>query len=81
MTHNADVNEEKLAETALAILSLTAYTDADTKRAWKGFDWELLGRLHQAGWIENPVGKQKSVIFTKKGEELAAQFFEKHFGK
>jgi hypothetical protein len=40
-----------------------------------------MGRLHKLGWIEDPVGKQKSVVFTKKGEELAPQFFEKHFGK
>ena len=81
MTLRSNIDEEKLAEIALAMLSLTAHTDSGVTRAWKGLDWDLLGSLHKLGWIEDPVGKQKSVVFTKKGEELAPQFFDKHFGK
>jgi hypothetical protein len=76
-----DFDEDKLAEIALALLSLTAHADSGVTRAWKGLDWDVLGRLYQLGWIEDPIGKQKSVVFTKKGEELASRFFEKHFGK
>ena len=50
-------------------------------RAWKGMDWDLLAVLHQNGWIGDPVGKQKSVVFTDEGKELAIGFLEKHFGK
>jgi len=41
----------------------------------------LLNILYQKGWIGDPVGKQKSVVFTDEGEDLAAKFLEKHFGK
>ena len=39
----------------------------DHDRAWKGFDWHTLGRLHAKGMIGNPVGKTKSVLFTEDG--------------
>jgi hypothetical protein len=78
-THELD--NQKLAEAALAILSLTAFKDSGVIRAWKGMDWELLSVLHQNGWIANPVGKQKSVVLTEEGNKLAAEFLQKHFGK
>jgi hypothetical protein len=70
-----------LAETALAILSLTARDEEYGARAWKGMDWDLLKVLHQKGWIGDPVGKQKSVHLTEQGSTLAASYLEKHFGK
>jgi hypothetical protein len=81
MTIADDIDKEKLAEIALAILSLTAERDYGNARAWKGMDWDLLAVLHEKGWIFDPVGKQKSVIFTEEGYELAKQFLAKHFGK
>jgi hypothetical protein len=81
MADQTALDEDKLAEVALAILSLTAHKDSGVMRAWKGVDWNLLDSLHQRGWIENPVGKQKSVIFTQSGEELASEFLNRHFGK
>jgi hypothetical protein len=35
-------------------------------RAWKSFDWEAMNRLHEKGYISNPVGKAKPIIFTEK---------------
>jgi len=82
MTFSDTLDEEKLAEAALAILSLTATQNKmGTARAWKGMDWDLLDILYQKGWIFDPVGKQKSVVFTEEGTELADKFLEKHFGK
>ena len=81
MTFADNLDEEKLAEAALAILSLTAHTDMGGVRAWKGMDWDLLAVLSQKGWICDPVGKQKSVVFTDEGIDLATKFLEKHFGK
>jgi len=81
MTFADNIDKEKLAEAALAILSLTAHKDMGAVRAWKGMDWDLLNILYQKGWIGDPVGKQKSVVFTDEGEDLAAKFLEKHFGK
>jgi hypothetical protein len=81
MTFVDNIDKEKLAEVALAILSLTAHKNMGGVRAWKGMDWDLLNILYQKGWIGDPVGKQKSVVFTDEGEDLATKFLEKHFGK
>ncbi|PKL96226.1 MAG: hypothetical protein CVV18_02495 [Gammaproteobacteria bacterium HGW-Gammaproteobacteria-8] len=81
MSRFAELDEQKLAEAALAILSLSSFRDSGLTRAWKGMDWGLMETLYNRGWIENPVGKQKSVVLTEQGDELAATFLQKHFGK
>lgn len=73
------VDEQKLAEAALAILGLTAHRFHTQTRAWKGMDWDLLAVLHQRGWIEDPVGKAKSVALTEEGERLTREFLDRHF--
>jgi hypothetical protein len=70
------VNTDKIDDAALALLYLTLH---DGSRAWKGFDWDVLGRLHDKGMIDNPVGKVKSVVFTKEGLERAQTLFETMF--
>ena len=70
------VNKDKIDDTALALLYLTLHDDF---RAWKGFDWDVLDRLHQKGMIGNPVGKTKSVVFTDKGLKRAKTLFEALF--
>ena len=74
-----DYDSDKLAEVALALLSLTMFEDGIVTRAWKGLDWDLMDTLYERGWIANPKGKAKSVVFTEEGEALARTFFEKHF--
>ena len=73
------IDSEKLAEVALAVLSLTMFSDHGATRAWKGLDWDLLALLHQKGWILDPKDKAKSVVFTEEGQRLAFAAFEKHF--
>ncbi len=75
-----NLNQDKLSEAALAILGLTAFSDHQIVRAWKGLDWDLLEVLSEKGWIEDPKGKAKSVVFTAKGAELAQEFLQRHFG-
>jgi hypothetical protein len=58
------IDTDKIDETVLALLQLTLH---DTVRAWKGHDWEVLNRLHRKGMIDNPVGKEKSVVLTDQG--------------
>ena len=41
-----DLDADKLAEAALAILSLTLH---DGGRVWKGLDWDLMDLLHEKG--------------------------------
>jgi hypothetical protein len=69
---------DKIDDAALALLYLTLH---DGSRAWKGFDWDVLGRLHDKGMIDNPVGKVKSVVFTEDGLQRAKALFEEMFEK
>jgi hypothetical protein len=73
-----DIDTEKVDEAALAILYLTLH---DRVRAWKGMDWDVLGRLHQKGLIDDPVGKQKSVVFTDAGLRETQRCFSELFAK
>ena len=50
-------------------------------RAWKGHDWDVLNRLYESGYIDDPVSKAKSVILTDEGAERSKRLFEKHFMK
>ena len=68
----------KLAEAALAILSLTLH---DGGRVWKGLDWNLMDRLYEKGWIVDSRSKAKSVVLTEAGERLAQEFLVRHFGR
>jgi hypothetical protein len=70
------LSTDKIDDAALALLYLTLH---DGYRAWKGFDWNVLDRLHQKGMIDDPVGKVKSVVFTLEGLERAKALFEEMF--
>ncbi len=72
------LNTDKIDDAALALLYLTLH---DGWRAWKGMDWDVLGRLHDKGMIDNPVGKVKSVVFTEEGLQRAKALFEEMFEK
>ena len=67
---------DKLAEAALALLSLTLH---DGGRVWKGLDWDLMDILFDKGWILDPRSKAKSVVLTEEGERLAREFLRRHF--
>ena len=71
-----DIDRDRLAETALAILSLTLH---DGGRVWKRLDWDLMDLLHEKGWIVDPRSKAKSVVLTEEGERLAGEFLRKYF--
>jgi hypothetical protein len=70
-----ELDADKLAEVALALLSLTLHDG----RVWKALDWDLMNLLHEKGWIADPVSKTKSVIMTAEGQELARSFLAKYF--
>ncbi len=53
----------------------------DGARAWKGFAWDAMDRLHQEGYITDPRGKAKSVVFTEEGLERAQRLLEELFSK
>jgi hypothetical protein len=72
------LNTNKIDDAVLALLYLTLH---DYDRAWKGFDWQALNRLHEKGMIHDPVNKAKSVVFTEDGLERAKKLFETMFEK
>ena len=76
-----ELDHDKLAEVALAILSLTAMDEEYGVRVWKGMDWDLTGLLYEKGWIHDPAGKQKSILLTEEGAALASKYLDKHFAK
>lgn len=76
-----DTDKEKLAEIALAILWLGAHGDKHVTRVWKSMDWDVTDILFEKGWISDPKSKSKSVLLTEFGEDLAQQYFQKHFSK
>src|SRR4030066_2272182 len=70
-------------EYTLALLYLVTHERHEGlgARAWKGFDWDTMNRLHEKGYISNPIGKAKSVGMTEEGFLKAKELFERHFGK
>ena len=75
-------DSEKVDEMVLALLSLTMFEDSgEGARAWKGYDWDALDRLHAKGYISDPKSKAKSVVVTEAGVKLSRELFAKHFGK
>jgi len=72
------IDEDKIDDAVLALLTLTLH---DHCRAWKGFDFEVMDRLHQKGFIDNPVGKTKSVMLTDEGLKRSEELFRELFSK
>ncbi|HEY1607054.1 MAG TPA: DUF6429 family protein [Allosphingosinicella sp.] len=62
------LDSDRVDEAVLALLHLGLH---DGNRAWKGFDWDALDRLHEKGLISNPASKTKSVVFSEEGAEAA----------
>ncbi len=75
-----DLDTDKIDEYTLALLYLVTHNREAGfgARAWKGFDWETLDRLHAKGYIANPVGKAKSVGMSEEGFLKARELFERH---
>ena len=75
-------DEDKIDEMTLALLYLVMHDESEFgARAWKGFDWDTMNRLHEKGFIANPIGKAKSVGVTPEGCKKAKELFEKYFVK
>ena len=72
------LDNNKIDNAVLALLALGLH---DGARAWKGFDWDSLHRLHQKGLISDPVGKAKSIVFTDEGLREAERLLEELFGQ
>jgi hypothetical protein len=75
-------DKDKVDEMTLALLYLVSseWHKGFGARAWKGFDWDTLGRLHEKGWIADPKSKAMSFLVTEEGVKKSEQLFMKHFG-
>src|SRR3954454_14855052 len=71
-----DIDADRIDEATLALLYLGLH---DRWRAWRGFDWGALDRLHRKGLISDPVGKAKSVVFTDEGLREAERLVKEQF--
>ena len=75
-----EYDQEKVDQVTLALLYLVTFDDEYGRRAWKGFDWDTMNRLHEKGYISNPKGKAKSVIITEEGVKRSEELFKTYFG-
>ena len=78
-----DYDTDKIDDAVLALLILTVHQEDEYgARAWKGHDWGTLNRLHEKGFIGDPVSKAKSVVVTPeglaRGRELFATLFSRN---
>jgi len=76
-----EIDKHKVDEMTLALLYLTTFKNKHGLRAWKSHDWDVLNRLHESGYIDDPVSKAKSVMLTDEGSKQSQRLFEKHFMK
>ncbi len=76
-----EIDEQKVDEISLALLYLTTFKDKFGFRAWKGHSWDVLDRLYESGYIQDPRSKAKSVVLTDEGVKRSKTLFEKHFTK
>lgn len=73
-----ELDTNKIDQAVLALLSLGKH---EANRVWKAFDWESMGRLHEKGYISDPVGKAKSVLFTEEGVRESQRLLKALFGR
>lgn len=73
-----EIDQDRIDDAVLALLFLSLGRDG---RAWKSFDWDAMNRLHEKGYIRNPVNKAKSVLLTNEGIARSEDLFRKMFVK
>jgi hypothetical protein len=71
-----EIDTDKIDDAVLGLLWLTLH---DGRRAWKGFDWAALDRLHEKGLIADPANMAKSVVLTDEGLARAEELFKALF--
>lgn len=73
-----ELDTQKIDDAVLTLLLLGIH---DGARAWKGFDWDAMDRLHERGYISDPQSRAKSVVLTEEGLEQAKKLAPSLFGK
>jgi uncharacterized protein DUF6429 len=73
-----DYDKDKVDEITLALLYLVTWERQEGlgPRAWKGFDWDTMNRLHKKGFISDPKGKAKSVVLSEESYKKSKELFQ-----
>ena len=72
-----EYDEKLIEEVVLALLTTFSF---DNGNSWKGHDFQIMNRLHEQGFISNPVNKNKSIWLTQEGLERGRQIADRLFG-
>ena len=73
-----ECDRDKIDASVLALFQLTLH---DGGRAWKGFDFEVMQRLFEKGYIFDPHNRNKSVVLTQAGLARSRKLFAELFGE
>ncbi len=76
-----DIDYDRIDDYTLTLLYLVTSVNQYGARAWKGFDWETMNRLHAKGYISDPKSKALSVVLSEEGLSRAKELFETFFAK
>lgn len=63
------------------VLALLAAFSSENGNAWKGFDFEVMNRLHEKGLISDPVNRNKSIWLTAEGLERGREIADRLFSE
>ncbi len=73
-----ELDTDKIDQAVLALLSLGRH---EGYRVWKSLDWEVMNRLHEKGYITDPVSKARSVLLTEEGAQESERLLRELFGR
>ena len=73
-----ELDTDKIDQAVLALLSLGRH---EGYRVWKSFDWAVMNRLHEHGYITDPVNKAHSVLLTEDGARESERLLYELFGQ
>ena len=72
-----ELDTDRVDQAVLALLSPGLH---DGARVWKSFDWDVMTRLHEKGYITDPRGRAKSVVLTEQGLKESERLLGDLFG-
>jgi len=68
--------QEQISKLTLLLLYLTSWKEKEVHRSWKGYDFDVLNKLEEAGMIAQSK-TAKSVYLTEDGIEAAKELEER----
>jgi DNA-binding PadR family transcriptional regulator len=71
------MTQTAIRDLTMLLLYMTAWEEGDSKRAWKGHDWDALDQLIEEGLIEGQR-RNKSVWITEEGEAEARRIASRY---